>query len=165
MTATSIDAVLSCLPKLSASDLLKVKNKAQALLSLSGGAFAASADEEPAIDYLLEGIFHELHRRGLLRKDGRIPAKAWPSGYRTKAANTRALLEENIGKPLSEKEKLQLGRVAAEVLARYLQHKAPISANVLMSNVDKIPQALDAALPGYLQSGLLIVVLKRGLAL
>jgi len=148
-----LKAVLDNLPKLSNAELNSVRQRLSFLLGGEGKAKPVTND------WLLEGITSELRRRGLWMKAYPLPQKLMPDGYADKAAFVREYLIKGCGADrLKSVELLVLGQVATGALADYLKRaKTPVSPKTLLSNVDKIPAALDAAFPGYWTAGALSV--------
>lgn len=116
-------------------------------------------------DWLLAGVQGELRRRGL----GCQPltttfVNKWAPNALAEAATVREVLATSERRGivrLSSRQWEALGRVCVEALARYLTEgpkPPPLSANVLLRNISKVPQALDADFPGYLESGLLLLL-------
>jgi hypothetical protein len=159
----SLDAILRELPQLRHDELDQVAQKARALASLS-----VQRRPPPTMvgtdDWLLEGIYHELGRRGLLRRGWRMAqAKLGDQApdYATDAAETRAHLLLKLGGKTRSSERLALGILAARCLADYLAHVAPLCLRVMLRNVGKTVEALDASFPGYLESGMLTYLLRE----
>lgn len=167
--AAALATVLNILPSLPTTELNKIKSKIGALLSLREGTEKNSIDTlcltDSPFDYILEGIVFELRKRGLLTSKGFIPRQYWPKNYDSTAKEIRILLESQFPHPLPQPQLVLLGRICAEALASYLEPVVPISPSSLMSNVHKIPTAIDQILPGYLQAGLLFIVLERSVQL
>lgn len=164
MSLTDLSTVLNILPRLDVSELLQVKNKASASLSLSTLANSSSglpSGQDEPMDYLLDGIQVELRRRGLLGRDMKLQAKVIPGTYGLAAIDVKKLLEEHVGR-LSAAEYALLGQLSIRCLAKYLENRGvPISAKSLCQAISKIPQALDDSYPGYLQAGLLPFALRK----
>lgn len=115
-------------------------------------------------DWLRTGIISELSRRGLKYRDrsSRGPAS-------TSYAQDSEIVREELLKALHSTipnpkyaQKLELGRVAAHCLATYLlrSKKFDLGLKIMLNNVGKTFEAIDALFPGYLQAGLLGSVLE-----
>ena len=153
MSLQDLTTVLNHLPKLDIEELMKVKSKLGASLSLSGGKPEPSVTEID--DYLFNGIMVELRRRGLLGRNSILTSGILSVKYRQSSAQIRALFKEQLGE-LKPVEYAALGQLAAKALADYLeQANVTIGPSVLVNNIEKVPQALDASYPGYLEAGLL----------
>lgn len=149
--------LLAKLPGLSADELKQVKARVDALLSLAGAADPAYDD-----DWLTAGLFSELERRGLLSSKAprqRLLKSVATKAFYTKSAELRRLLTDRAGATLNTAELYALGRVAARALADSF-YNTPVALKTLMMNIDKVPAALDAAYPGYLEAGLLRMVIR-----
>lgn len=165
----ALATVLQELPTLSNEALREVRNRTQALLSLSTDAAPStpskgrkgSASAGGSLDYIYEGICFELRRRGLLKTKG-IPQALWPKGYVNASNEIQEFFSLQFSAPLLVPQQLLLGRLAIEALANWLEEvDIPVGVSTLMQNVPKIPLALERSLPGYLGSGLLLVLLER----
>jgi hypothetical protein len=139
-------------------ELTAVRGRLQALGSLQPSKEAAS----PIEDWLLEGIFSELNRRGLMA--GRVPLKRVKEiapKYAVESERVRGLLMRGLRRP-PYVQLLSLGRVSARALADYLQSWASVSLQSLLQNAGKTPEALDASFPDYLSSGMLTYLINSG---
>lgn len=135
---------------LSLEDWHTVRAKIDAYHKLAGDAPAtkpASTD-----DYLLAGIYVELRRRGLLAEGARLRV---PPRFHPASELVRGHLEARTG-PLKPPQRFGLGQVAIRALAEYLERaQVPIGPTVLFNCVGKVPTALEASFPGYLEAGLI----------
>ncbi len=145
---SDLEAVLQLLPKLPATQLTTIQRRTKALLDLNGA-------EKCTDDYLLEGIHHELRRRGVLELNRRLHLRQFPPNYVADSASVRAHLEKYLP-TLPPVEKAALGQLSARTLSHYLEksHTAVTPFNMLL-RVSAIPLALDFAFPSYLSSGML----------
>jgi hypothetical protein len=159
--STNLQQVLRLLPQLKPAELTEVRNRLQ---------FLGTPDETPGTDdWLTEGIVSELVRRGLLRKqqDG-FWRRSAPKGYSANAEVQREFLIDASRKdlpgrvclPLSIQEKYALGRVVGRALADYLANTPGFGLKVMLQNINKIPEALDASFPGYVAAGRLSLLIK-----
>lgn len=155
----SLKKVLELLPELSKKDLEHVKNRV-AFLSGSGST------PSPEDDWLLEGLALELKRRGLgsgnLVKVLRLQL---PKNYAETSIEMQGFLRRGCPqKEFTRAEKLALGALAGYVLAEYLlAAKVPVGPRTLVTNVGKIPQALEKSFPGYWSSRLLHFIWNKGI--
>lgn len=155
------DEVIKLLPKLTPEELQKVHVRVKGYLSVAGGATGRVTSDTPNFhnndhDWLMDGIYSELRRRGLLGEKQRLPKSVIPSTYEAKAAGVRMLLL-SYQKDKSGRLCAALGQTAARALAEYIELdlKFTVSPKMMFMLVDKIPVALDTAFPGYLTAGLL----------
>lgn len=155
--ALDYDAILREIPRLQPNQLVEIRKKIGATLALCGVKTGEPAVEEPEKvidDYLLEGIYQELRRRGLLARGG-LPSRLIPPDFRVNSASARFCLQEQLGE-LSAPDRAALGQLAARALASYLERgKIPVGVSTMLKNVNKITSAIEASFPGYLASGLL----------
>jgi hypothetical protein len=153
-TQSSYDSIVAALPYLSRSQLTAIKARCQLLLQMPGDA-ATPVDDE---DWILLGIINELRRRGQYVPT-RFRADRGNSfgAFNTKSAEIRRLLE--LAAPgLNIVERRALGQVSAKALADFL--RTP-TFNTMMLHVHMIPMAIDAAFPGYMESQVLGIVVRR----
>lgn len=148
------NAVLRTLPSLEPAQLQQLRGKIGALLGLSG-VKELPPDVPVVSDYLLNGVVYELRRRGLLGSSSGLPHRLRTSEYSRLSADVQKHLDQNVG-PLTVVEATALGQLAVRALASYLERgNIPISPSTLINNISKVPIALDASYPGYLEAGLL----------
>lgn len=158
------DRVMSMLPDLTKEQLAAVRNHAAALISVGGAPKVVRQD--PSLgdrdDWILDGIYVELSKRGQARvviprnvflKTGRGTA------YRNSSEPVRLWLEAALPR-IQIREKRQLGIICARSLALYLSAFTEVSLQTLTRHIHKMPAAIDASFPGYLESGLLDKVIR-----
>jgi len=80
------------------------------------------------------------------------------AGYETQADRVRMVFNNAIPN-MSVTDQRSLGVIAARALADYIAEWSEITFESLMRNVAKIPEAVEQAYPGYIQSGMLHYVL------
>lgn len=155
-----LSTVLLALPQLNADELKVVRSRVGASSSLAGSS-TVEATLGNGGDYLLEGLCQELRRRGALGREKRLPARLIPQGYAEKAADVRDYFAKHLG-TLSAGELSALGQLMGEALALYLEKRGvPIAPSTLLNNISKVPTAVDAAFPGYLEAGVLSSCWRR----
>jgi len=161
--------LLVALPTMSQTQLREVRNRVRALISgasLGGTVIADAGTALPTdaadgtsntIDWLLEGIYHELKRRGLLTDSGRfVPVKSISPEYPEHSRSVRKHLLEHAGRPLNQGQRLLLGRAVAGALANWQDiRNEPVGLKSMLRAVPFVPEALDRAFPGYVGSFLL----------
>lgn len=159
--------IISTLPRLSAEQLEEVRKRISALQALSGKTAgkieAAPIQAADEFDYLLEGVLEEIRARGLgptIPGGFRIRKLKSFANYSEKSGRIKELLAKNLGPGIKRAEYRALGLILARSLARSLEVWTEISLDTMLRNIDKIPDALDQAFPGYLNSGLLHMLLK-----
>lgn len=114
-------------------------------------------------DWLLPSLLQEIKDRGLsftIPQYFKIKTDKSYRGYVSKSAKVRAALSKRLPN-LKLVEKYALAHLCATFLADYVEEIYGIlNLDILLWNVEKIPEALDRSFPGYLQSGLLHVILR-----
>lgn len=152
----SLQTVLQELRMLAPPDVERVKLEASALLSLSPcKRVDVTSPKAPPISPILDGITHELKRRGLVASgfSDRTINRLYPGAIEA-AAELQAHLYHRLD--LKPAEWAALGRAMARALADWLEPaEAGVSARRMFQNIDKMLTALEHAFPGYLSSGLL----------
>lgn len=152
----SFDEILRQLPKLTAAQLTELRQRAAALLAVSGVSEEMATD-----DWLLQGVLRELDDRGL---SGTVPMYFKISngrqyyGYRGKAKKVRETFEGAL--VLTRSEQVVLGRLLARSLAEYIERFRPVNLNAMLQHADLVLPAFEDAFPGYLKSGLVPVLLR-----
>lgn len=155
---SDLGLVLRALPTLTREELQQVRTRISAVGSLTGSASIIpqpSAANTSGDDYILTGITGELRRRGLLKPTSRVAPTLLTKDYHAASSDVRAFLEDNI-KLSRAVDFAALGKLCGRELAAYLERgRVPVLPRTLVLNVQKIPEALDASFPGYLEAGLL----------
>ena len=151
--------LLVSLTQLSRVQLEAVRQRTAVLLQLKTGT-GITVEET---DWLLAGILTELRRRGLDARDNfRIRSSSAFAGFQTQSQSVRALLER-VAPDLTMVQKRALGEVAAYELARLITWTSP-SREVMLMNIARAPEAIDRAYPGYLEAGLIHLVIRSALS-
>lgn len=157
MTVVLYDDILATVPKLSSTELRNIIKFCNAALSFRGAERHTDAGED---DWLLRGVLAELDSRGLYAPSGfKIRSGTAYKGYTAKAAVVRDTIERAA--PDMDITQLRLmGEVAAHELARMITWKT-LSLEVLLDNINLVPEALERSFPGYIAAGLLHLVIRR----
>jgi hypothetical protein len=150
------EEVVRRLPKLTQAELSQVRGRCALLLQSKIAPVPALADE----DWLLEGITTELHNIGIyVNTSFRVKKSHSFKGYLTKSEEVRKLLLEAApGITLTERH--YLGQIAARELIRYITWQ-DTSLNSLLDHIHCVPNALEKAFPGYLQSRNLRIIVQH----
>jgi hypothetical protein len=149
--------VVEFLPKMSKSQLTELRRR---ILPLIG------AKEEGGVanrDWLLDGILEVVKERGLghmIPPNFRVRKTSSFSGYETQADRVRLMLTTAIP-DMTVTDERAIGVIVVRALADYISSWSEVSFDSLLRNVSKIPDAIDAAFPGYLASGMLPFLLRR----
>lgn len=126
------------------------------LMKQLGGTTPPAIKEGSIDDWLLPGISAELRRRGLshpslTREDiNRIAPNYWADSLRV-----RADLRTRLSAKLKHGELIGLGHIVVRALADYRSPVTPIGVKFLLTNIGKIPEAIEQSFPGYLACGML----------
>jgi hypothetical protein len=148
--SVDLKAILEALPTLTPTAWQQLHDKTGALLALNGHGLTAPEPD----DYLLEGIYFELRRRGLITQEARFTVLQFKQHrWHTVSANTRKILERH-NPHLSRTDCTALGQLAAKALAGYLSHNnIPVTPGTMLRHAHNMLVALDFAFPGYLMRG------------
>ena len=152
MSNPALQTVLKHLPGLKPEEQQEVKKRLDFLLG--------SKPKNDVSDWLVEGVCAELVRRGLLAgKSAGYSSQLWnkvtPKSYAKDSEAVRVFLTENIFYALTVAETYALGRLVARALADYLQNTPGFGLRMMLQQISKVPEALDASYPGYLAAGML----------
>jgi hypothetical protein len=155
----SLRTVLSALPSFSRSELQNIRQRCQVLMQSGTTSVTPIMEEE---DWLLLGMMTETKRRGQY-VPARFRADRGSSfgSYNTKAAQVRDILEL-CAPGLNLVEKRALGEVAAKALADMLTNRdLDATFHNMLLRVDRIPAALEREYPGYLESRMLGITVRK----
>lgn len=148
-----LQTVLAALPKLTPEEIEQVRQRIQMLSAISA---------EPDVDdWLLKGIITVLEERGLGESVPfrfRVTNRRQHHGYMSKSEKVRRLFESRL--KLTQLDKVALGQILARSLASYVEEFRTVTLTALLQHVDLVIPALDAAFPGYLQAGMIMVLVK-----
>lgn len=164
---TPLQQIIAKLPQLSPAD----RTRLRAALDFVDGRKSARAPERfvrSTDDWVLPGIERELRRRGLFT--GKLLPdrvnRAAPN-YQEDAAAFCQHYRRRIKKVYPELKHAQLvalGIIFARALADYLPSvlhpNASLGLQTMLRNVNKMPDAIEASFPGYLQAGMLLFLLN-----
>lgn len=132
----------------------------QARLTLRQQAKGVTTPKEHHLerDYLLQSIEETMRAKGYGRpSDKRLQKEL--AFYRSVRKEVLAPLAEITG-PLSAQHQLLFGRLCARALVKYLtSQRGEISYRIVLLGVEQLRDALDAAFPGYIDAGLLSLVI------
>jgi hypothetical protein len=165
MTAAYQQA-LHLLPSLTADER---KNLRVALGQFNGSAKSVVATSS-VDDWLFEGVLKELSRRGLVYrvKDAADVQRIAPN-YEDDAAFVRSTLEKSLKQGMPDFRRIHLsalGCASARCLANYITSwrlQSPLGLKFMLTNTSKTFEAIDKSFPGYLQSGMVSVLVQRAL--
>jgi hypothetical protein len=160
MTAAK-DQIIALLPKLDPQELAEVLAASKFVTTLS------SAPKEPNLtsDWLINGIASHLIGKGLIAAQGALWGLKKRDAYKSYLSKLPAVaaflarLERDQAKTLS-RHRPQLAVVCAQALADWLERRGIFSVSAMLSQIDKLPEALSEAYPGYVEAGLFGFVLR-----
>jgi hypothetical protein len=153
----SLNAILSQLPKLSAADLAKVEQAIKLTKSFGGGPTATAQHGviNPWGEVLLECII-EVTRETVgypIGKEQLRKMTAYNTSFRKKLPGLIEFIERAAPEFYQRRAICKLG---IELLFGYLHHPDRMTGpSVLMQQIHRLPEALDAQFPGYARAGLL----------
>ena len=157
----AFDTIRKLLPKLSAQRIHDLR-------LLLDTYYVAPPTNNNTSDWLLSGIRDEMNRRGLGCPP--LTPKFVNKDALAQAAAVKEILTKSArrgGGSLSTAQWLALGKVCAKALATLISNwkvqdettqawkPVPFSVRMVLTNIAKVPEALEAGFPGYLESGLL----------
>lgn len=163
--------VLKLLPKLKPDELAEVQRAIKAIASLSGIAESLVGGQVISDgDYLIDGIAQYLITSGLLPFSNRavyhLMHRDGYKTYRTKREDVEGFLLKvlsTVDGGRANRYQPQIAFLAASALADLLRNRNIFSVGAMLSQIDKIPEALDAAFPGYIEGGIFgFVLLNAG---
>jgi hypothetical protein len=159
--STAVARALTLLTQMSPAERAKVVLSARTLDKI----VPLRAETSPR-DWLLAGIELELQRRGQAfpaLSPSRLSDLA-PS-YAEDADLIRRDLESRMRKAnegdVQYVQLVALGFVIAKALARKLEAYRPVGVKALLNSVILIPEAVEESFPGYLQSGLINMLVRE----
>lgn len=155
------DQIISMLPKLNPKELGDIAVAVKALCAIDGlKNNVVPQGTEAADDKLLDAIAQCLIAQGLVDRSSHaayhLTRRNAYQSYRPKRAEVGMFiirLAESLG-TRGNRYMPQICFLCAESLADLLKHRNILSPSTMLSQIDKIPEALDAAFPGYVESGL-----------
>lgn len=164
MTQKVLDQVLDLIKDLTSPELEIVRKHCAAYAGI--GPKKRIPISEVREDWILDGILHELRRRGLgetIPGEFYIRNKQSFAGYAERAERIRTLFETSnrmYWLTSTTATKISFGRMCAQLLAKKVDEFAPISLDTMLRNVGLIPEAFENAYPGYISSELLPMLIK-----
>ena len=161
MTAAK-DQVVALLPKLSTKELEEVYIALKFTQTLSG----AAREPDLVSDWMLSGIVSYLVKKALMPAEGSIWSLRHRTAYKQYLSKLPAFmvfavkLMQQVG--MGARQRPQFAFVCASALGDWLTSRNIFSVSAMLSQIDKVPEALDEAFPGYVQAGLFGFVMQVG---
>ena len=156
------DQAVDLLHRMGPTDLAQVRQHINAMSSLGA---AIPKPEETTNDWVLEGFANYMVKHQLLSPSSPLFALRKREAYKQYIAKLPALMAFLKGVeaqlPTKTKHRPQLAYLIAGALADYLRERSYFSCSAMLSQIDKVPEALDLALPGYVGAGLIAFVLRE----
>lgn len=146
---------------LSPANLHRLRDKVNCLIQLSGVDEDDRDDGRLFYDSLIQSISEATGKRC-------CPHKAFTRTrhyaiYKKKLPDVLEFIGENLP-TLKRLERVYLFGVISNVLITNLQDiKVPVSVGAACRHLDRIPELMDDAFPGYIQAGLLTMLVQAGL--
>lgn len=163
----SVQKMIGQLPRLSSDDRRKLR-AALDFVDRRNPTGSAVKFEKSSDDWILPGIERELRRRGLFTGSlNRARLARLAPNYHQDAAEFCTRYRKKLNKimPLKNVQLIALGHVFARALADYLRETLPAEVSVgpqtVLRNVSKIPDAIEASFPGYLQAGMVLLLINK----
>jgi len=164
---SEVKQIISKLPGLTKAERGRIR---QTIEFLDGGKGKSAVTKGASDDWLTPGILYELKRRGMSYigiSEQRLNSLA--PNYATDSAAVRADMRERLKRAkaqnsdvrLDQAELISFGRVVARALAEYLQPVAPVGLKLLLGNISKVPDAIEASFPDYLSCSMLGLLIGR----
>lgn len=157
------DDIIAALPRLSAKERGEVQLAIKMLGALDGGPSPA----EPTLseDWVLSGIATYLARRGLIPERSGVHDLRRRDAYKQYLSKLPSLmgfltkLEQD--NKLGKRHRVTVAFLCARSLGDMLERRNYFSVSAMLSQVDKMPEALDLAYPGYIAANLFGFILQR----
>jgi hypothetical protein len=122
------------------------------------------ADGDDHDDWLLKGIFKVLNDRGLghtIPSNFRIKSSKSFGGFATQSERVRTFLDKAIPN-MNVMEQTILGNLCAITLANLIESwDREVSLETMLFHIGRIPEALERSFPGYIQSRMLRLLVRR----
>lgn len=156
------DEIIAALPTLSLDQLEDLRKRIAALKSTAPDRKWVAIED----DYLLQSIMEYLRATGYghtIPPNFRIKDKSAYKSYSEKSLRVRAFLEEACPN-MTKNERFTLARLAVKCLNMYLREfSEPVACSLetMLVFVDKIPAAIDAQFPRYVEAGLLPFLIRK----
>lgn len=151
--------IKEAIPELNRQQLTELRTLASWQLQQKAGRKDEGVQEQ---DWLLEGIIFVLNERGLGKQvphSFRLKNNKSFASYQTQSERIKSLIEDALGNNSSTMELKQAGIIAARALASFLAKE--VSFHAMMFSISRIPEAIQRSFPGYIESGLLPLILRK----
>jgi hypothetical protein len=144
------------LSQLSEKELKEVQKLSSLLLQGDGTSTREGKDEEMVHDAICSELSERIPYRIL-------PRASHYKEFKAKASELAEWVRENL-EPKTKLERKKGLSILIRILCRWLRDcNVPLSHRALTRNLQKVPGLVDREFPGYLESGLLPIVLSKNL--
>lgn len=158
---TSFNDVLQILPKLTSTERNKIASAIKALDQFNISNVDKSAKTNSDLELFLSILSQFLSDKGLEYSSPNMLKRN--RAYKSFANKIEHMQEWIDGLSMSKVQKGSFFMIGIELLHNYIvRDKKVIGATLLMLNIHKLPQVVDAQFPGYYRLGLLNMVIKKG---
>jgi len=140
-----------------------VRTAIKLLCALDGGPTPAA----PSLydDWVLSGIATYLVRKGLVSERNAMHDLKRRDAYKIYLSKLPALMcfltKVEQDNKLGRRHRVTVAFLCARSLGDLLAHRNYFSVGAMLSQIDKIPEALDQAYPGYISAGLFGFILTN----
>lgn len=159
-----LDKILSLIPSLSITEHENVRTALKASAAfLSQQGPSIEAEQKLETDWLFTGLVDYMVGRGVVAKRHAELSLSRRRSFKTYQAKRADLSEylaalEQQAKTYT-RHRVLLGHLCASSMAILLEQRAIFSVSAMLTQIDKLPEAIDAQFPGYLSAGLFQYVL------
>lgn len=131
------------------------------------GVVARQAHAQPQPrDWLLDGFVDMFIREGLLTAqfaDSDLPKREAYRTYLKKFSRVMCWLNDlERTQGLSVDDRPMLASICARSMAEYFREMGLFRVSTVLSQIDRLPEALDRSFPGYVGAGVLGMIIPRG---
>jgi len=163
---TPKEQIVALLPKLTAAERGEVLTALKFLGTLAETPRGSGGVKHPEPgDFLFEGIVEYLKKEGLVSGKNvsydlqrRDAYKQFKLKWESQRMYIARLIKQSSG---GTRYNYQVAFICAAALADLLRKKGIFSVSAMLSQIDKIPEALEDAFPGYVSSGMFGFILNR----
>lgn len=156
-----LQQVIALLPKLSPAEIDQVQSRLKFLRTYKEAPVA----DDLSSDWVMSGVITYLSRRGVMVERGAwfaIKKRTAYKVYLNKLPRVMCYLAKVEEKAKTRtRHRPALAYICAKALGEYLDNAGIFSVSTMLSNIDKIPEAIDKQFPGYVMSEMFGFVLDQ----
>lgn len=160
--------ILGLLPKLKTAELGEIAIALKALAAMDNiSSVMPSGTPIARGDYLIESIAQHLAQLSLIFEGSRAVSQLQHTTAYGPYKNKRPDLEpflDRLARSLGTKGNRHMPQITflcAVALADFLKARNILSVGAMLTQIDKIPEALDSAFPGYIEAGMFGFILMN----